>query len=294
MKKHLSLLLILCIVAFSAEGAEELKPYTVFLKKGTLLTNLKDKEKLVLPKGIYAKVLELNPKRRNRFYVYDSNGIAAYETSAEGVVEVEEDTRLLPNIDAEKSYPAKSVFKTTDQFARFDSQLSLHVDNLQVSAFNEIYNDEISSVIANRYEVRTLYVSDLPFKFGLTLNYQSAYWKNDFEDVKLSILSVGPQFKYTFYKTDNYNAHAIAGAEYALNYEGSSASSVDKYSAQLYDIGIESEWLSPLGILTFGSHYRHHEVALSSSDRTSFLVNPKEFSVTSLGIMLGYKIEWEL
>lgn len=287
---------LLCFTFFCSFSlaADELKPYTVFLKEGTLLVKLKDRSEVVLSKGIYAKILELNPKRRNRFYVYDNHGVAIYETSAEGVAEIADDIRLLPAVDAEQIYPPKSVFKTTDKLARFDSQLSVHFDNLQVSSFNDIYEDQMTSVLATRYEARTLYLSDLPFKFGFGLNYQSAYWKNDFEDVRLSILSVGPHFKYQFYQSGRFNAHAILGGEMALIYEGATASFKDKYSAQLYDLGVESEWQSALGLFTLGTHFRHHEVALSESDRPNLELSPKEFAVNSLGVMLGYKIEWEL
>ena len=291
MKVFFTLIFLLISFAVFAEGP---KPYTVFLREGTLLINLKNNSEVVLPKGIYAKVLELNPKRRNRFYVYDQNNVALFETSSEGVVEIADDIRILPDLDSEKIYPPKSEFKSSDSIALFESQLNLHFDSLQVASFNEIYNDQISSVLATRYEIRTLYVSDLPFKFGFNLNYQSAYWKNDLEEVKLSILSVGPQFKYKFYKTNTFNAHAIFGAELALFYEGRSSTFTDKYSAQLFDLGIESEWLSPLGVLTLGTHFRHHEVALSESNRGNLQLIPKEFSVNSLGIMLGYKIEWGL
>lgn len=296
MLKFLSLLLFcLCgLLTFKNVAAQDVKPYTVYLKEGTLLKKLSDKSQVTLSKGIYAKVLELNPKRRNRFYVYDNNGIAVYETSALGVVEIADDIRLLPDVDAEKIYPAKSIFKATNQFALFDSQVSVHFDNLGVSSFNSVYSDEITTVLSTRYEVRTLYVSDLPFKFGFGLNYQSAYWQNDFEQVKLSILSFGPHFKYNLYTSDRFNLQWTLGAELAPIYQGTTEYFTDKYSAQLYDLGLESEWKSPLGILSLGSHFRHHEVALSESDRVNLTLTPKELSVNSLGVMLGYKIEWEL
>lgn len=291
----LGLVLLLCVFSFSAfPDVPPTKPYTVYLREGTLLKRLKDNQTLELSKGIYAKVLELNPKRRDRFYVYDNSGVAVYETSAMGISEIEDDIRLLPNVNAEKIYPPKSVLKTTDKIAMFDSQFSLHFDNLGVAPLNDIYSDQISSVISTRYEIRTLYVSVLPFEFGFTFNYQSAYWKNDFEDVKLSILSVGPQFKYNLFKNDSFNAHVLFGAEIPLLYEGTTANFKDKYSAQMYDLGVESEWLSPMGIITFGSHFRHHQVALSDSDRINLELTPKEFTLNSLGVMLGYKIEWEL
>ncbi|MGZ3790362.1 MAG: hypothetical protein ACXVLQ_17655 [Bacteriovorax sp.] len=275
-------------------SADEMKPYTVYIRPNTLLTKISDKSELVLTKGIYAKVLELDPKRRNQFYVYDKNGVAEYLVSAEGIVEIEEDVKLLPGLDARKVYPPKSVFKTENKSALFNSQFNIHIDRLTLSNLNEIYSDQIDNVISTRYEARSLYVTDLPLQFGLSLNYQSAYWKNDFETVKISILSFGPHFLYHFYKGEQFLAHAILGAEVAPIYQGSTANYTDTYSAMLYDLGVETEWNTPIGILSFGGHYRHHEIALSKSNRPNLAVTPKEFSLSSLGIMAGYKIEWEL
>lgn len=284
------MLFLFCVSSLASES----RPYTVYLKEGTLLKSLKNKNEVVLSKGIYAKVVELNPKLRTRFHVYNNDNIPTYEVAGSDVIEVEDDIRLLPNVDAEKIYPARNVFKVVDKIAMFESQLDLHLDNLQIAPFNAIYNDEIANVLSPRYEFRTLYVSQLPLKFGFALNYQSAYWINDFEDIKLSIVSLGPHFKYNFYKTDDLNASVTLGAEIAPIYEGSSALYKDKYSAQLFDLGIESEWLSPLGIFTLGSHFRHHQVALSETNRIDLSLTPKEFNVNSLGVMLGYKIEWNL
>lgn len=285
--------LLISLLSFSIM-AEEQRPYTVFLKAGTVLTKIKDKSEVILSKGIYAKVLELNPNRRDLFNVYDKNGVIQYQVTAVGMVEIAEDIKILPGIDAEKVYPPKSIFKASNKFATFDSQFSLHFDTLQTSNLNNIYNDQISNVLATRYEARTLYVADLPIEFGFGLNYQSAYWKNDVEDVKISILSLGPQFKYKFFDNNNFNISALLGAEIAPIYRGSSALYTDDYSATLLDLGVESEWLSPLGILTFGSHFRHHEIALTDSNRPNLELVPKEFSLNSLGFMIGYKIEWNL
>ena len=100
--------------------------------------------------------------------------------------------------------------------------------------------------------------------------------------------------QYNFYKDENVVVNALMGAEIAPIYRGSTASQTDKYSAMLFDLGVESEWQSPLGILTLGSHIRHHELALSQTTRTNLQLTPKEFSLNSFGVMVGYKIEWDL
>lgn len=283
----------LSIFSFSSM-AEVQKPYSVFLKAGTILTKLSDKSEVILSEGIYAKVLEKNFNKRDLFYVYDKNGVALFQVAAQDLVEITEDTKLLPSHDAQKIYPAKLDFKADNKFALFNSQLNVHIDSLAVSNLNDIYNDQIGNVVSFRYEARTFYISNLPLDFGLSLNYQSAYWKNDIEQVKLSILSLGPQFRFKFKNYNDFNISGVFGAEIAPIYNGSSATHKDKYSASLFDLGIESEWHAPIGVFSFGSHFRHHRIALLESDRTSTNFLPKEFSLSSVGVMFGYKIEWDL
>lgn len=289
----MAILLVGIILSLSLQAAE-LAPYTVYLKQGKRLINLNDKSESILPKGIYAKVLELDPKRRDQFYVYDKSGKAIYITDAEGLVEIAEDIRLLPNVDAEKIYPPKSVFKTENKTALFDSQFSIHFDSLGLSSLNEIYNDEISSVLSNRYEARTLYASDLSFNFGVCLNYQSAYWKNDVEEVKISILSFGPIFQYNIVRDDDLKIKALMSAETAPIYSGTTSNYTDKYSAILFDFGLESEWETPVGIVSLGGHYRHHELKLQKTTRQNIQLPPKEYGLNSFGATIGYKVEWNL
>jgi hypothetical protein len=286
-------LIILLFLSFKIM-AETQSPYTVFIKPGARLTNTLDKTEVILEKGIYAKVLEINPKRRDIFNVYDKSGLIKYRVSALDLVEIAEDIKLLPQINAEKIYRPKSALKAEQAFARFDSQFSVHVDSLQISDLDNIYFNQASSVFATRYEARTLYVSELPVEFGFNFNSQSVYWKNEAESVKISILSLGPQFKYKFYQDNDFNLHALLGAEIALLYKGSTDLYNDKYSATLFDIGIESEWQSSLGLFSFGSHFRKHSIALTESNRTNLELVPKEFSLSSLGLMVGYKMEWDL
>lgn len=282
------------LFCYNLWAVAELVPYTVYLKKGTILKSLKDKKYYTLNEGKYVKVKELNPKRRDLFYVYDNNGLAVYETDSDGIVEIAQDIQLLPTINAEKVYPPKSAFKAADRTALFESQFSLNVETMDLKAFNDIYSDNISYVIANRFEARTLYVSELPFQFGFNINYQTAYWKNDYEEIKLSILSLGPQVKYKIFEQEKYNAHALMSVELAPFYHGATDRFSDKYKAQLYDLGIESEWQTVLGRIALGGHFRHHQVALSESDRLNIEEKPEEFTVNSLGFNVGYKLDWEL
>lgn len=277
--------------------AEEKTPYTVYLKEGKRLIRLKDNTESILSKSIYAKVLELDVKRRDQFYVYDKTGKAIYLTDAYGMVEIADDIRLLPSLDAQKIYPPKSVFKAENKMANFDTQFSVHLDNLNLGTLNGIYSEEIQNVFSPRYEIRTLYAPAWPFHFGLNLNYQSSYWKNDSEEVKLSILSFGPVFQYNIIQDDEIKIKGLMGAETALIYSGTTDKYKDDYSALLLDLGIESEWRTTIGIVSLGAHYRHHELKLkkTSRDSTQFPSTGYSFySLNSWGASIGYTYEWGL
>ncbi len=274
--------------------ANEAKPYQVYIKPGSVLTRLSDKKTVSLPKGIYANVLETSPTRRDLFVVYDKAGTPVYATTADGIVEIDKDIKILPNVDAEITYPPPSTLRSDNKEALFDTQFNLHLDQLQTSAINSIYSQELSSALSNRYEIRTMYISELPVNFGLGLNYQLAYWENDVDEVKLSALSFGPQLQRYIYAEDSMAISLFLGAEYAPLYRTSSGSSVENFKAMLFDLGTEIMWDTYYGKWSLGAHYRRHDLTLTSSTRPGVNVIPEELIINSIGAMVGYKYEWDL
>ena len=275
--------------------AKEIEPYPVFIKEGAVLTSIKFHTTKILSKSIYVKAKETNIDTRDEFIVYDKEGKPAYYVEAKYIVDIEEDYAVLPKVDATKIYPPRSFFGEESKKAPIETQLNLHLESFMLSSLNEIYRDKISAVLANRFELRTMYQTNLPYFFGASVNYQNAYWKNDYEEIKLSIVSFGPHFKYNFENfSDNLKFSALIGGEFAPIYESTSALSTDSYSATLYDLGLEALWETNIGTISFGTHYRHHEITLNKTDRPFLKTNPKEFSLDTFGGMIGYKIDWSL
>lgn len=268
--------------------------YTVYLKPGSVLTSLTDKKESKLAKGIYASVSEVDPRKRDVFIVYNKDGNALYQTSSESVVEVADDIRLLPKYSADITYPPPKDFQKNDEYAFFDTQFNLHYDNLLTTEFNSIYSDQLSSVLATRFEFRTLYVSTLPLNMGLNLNYQTTSWRNDVDQVKLSILSFGPQFQHFFYKGETSALSFLFGAEYAPIYRTSSGNSVERYQAMILDIGFEGILATDYGKWSAGTHFRRHDLTLKESSREGLQPSSEEIVINSIGIMIGYKYEWNL
>jgi hypothetical protein len=270
------------------------KPYMVFLRPGSVLTNISDRKEVAIEKGFYANVLEIDPNKRDTFLVYNKNGVAVYETATTSVVEVADDLRILPKYAAEISYPDPQNFQIDDESSFFDTQFNIHYDNLLTTEFNSIYSDQLESVFATRLELRTLYVSTLPVNMGLNLNYQSTSWKNDFDQVKLSILSFGPQIQRFIYQEEKMAVSVLFGAEYAPIYRTSSGNSVETYQATLFDLGLESIWATNMGKWSIGAHLRRHDLTLKTSTREGLQPLTEEIIINSIGAMIGYKYEWNL
>ncbi len=282
------------LVFLSHVVAAELKPYKVYLKPGTILTSLKDHTDQQITRGIYVFVLETNPLRRDHFIVYDKSMKPAFETTALGIVEIEKDVAVLPDIDAQTIYPAPSVLRANNKNAFFDTQFNLHFDSVDAAAFNSLYGTELTSTLGNRFEIRTLYNSILPVNFGLALSYQTASWSDENSDLKLSALSFGPHIQHYIYEREKIAVSLLLGAEYSPNYQTSSDEFTDKYNAVLIDLGTEVLWQTDFGKLSAGLHFRRHNLTLTSSTRTTIDPLPEDITVNSIGAMLGYKYEWDL
>lgn len=274
--------------------AAELKPYKVYLKPGTVLTGLKDKKDFRITRGIYVFVLETNLLKRDHFIVYDKSGKPDYETTALGIVEIEKDIAVLPDVDAEVVYPEPSIFQSNNKHAFFDTQFNVHLDNMNASPFNTLYGTEYSSTMGTRFELRTLYTSELPVNFGLSLNYETASWSSEDDRLDLTALSFGPHLQHYVYEKDDLAVSLLLGVEYAPTYQTKSLEFTDKYHAVMLDIGAEVLWQTSFGKWSAGAHLRRHDLSLTSTSRTDLNPASEDLTLNSIGAMLGYKYEWDL
>lgn len=288
--------LVLFILLFAINlKAEVQKPYKVYLKPGAVLTKLSDKTEVILTKGIFVNVLETNPTRRDHYIVYDKKGKALYTTEAAEINEIAEDTRLLPKVSGNVTYPAPVFHHSDDQVAFLDTNFNLHLDNFQLGAFQNFYQATGSSVIGARYELRTLYNSDMPVNFGISLNYQAlSFLDSENENINFSILSFGPQLERLLFKEELLSLSIVGGGEFAPIYKATSSEFTEEYKALLFNIGLEGTWNTRFGKWSLGTHFRYHDLTLSESSRTNISPVPESITTSSIGVMAGYKYEWDL
>lgn len=294
MIKNCFIFVFFALIFLSNILAAELKPYKVYLKPGSILTDLQTHQEQQIPRGIYAYVLETNPLRRDHFIVYDKNMKAAFETTALGIVEIEKDITILPNIDARTIYPPPSVFRANNKNAFFDTQFNMHLENINATAFNSLYKTEFSSSLGKRFEFRTLFSSELPVNFGVALNYQTASWSDKNSNMNFSAISFGPHLQHYIYEDEKRAFSLLMGCEFSPTYKTSTNEFTDKYSAVILDLGIEILWQADFGKLSAGAHFRRHDLKLNSTSRPNISPLPEDIIVNSIGAMLGYKYEWDL
>lgn len=270
----------------------------IYLRPGSVIKNLRTQEDLKLGKGIFVTAKAIS-KNRDYYLVFDKTNKPSYLARAEYVVEFDKEIQMLPNVDAQTTYPAPSIFKSNNSTAFFDTQFNLHLDNLQNSAYNNIpYALSTSKAVGNRLEIRTLYNSSLPVNFGLTMNYETSSWTTvtefDTRTTHLNIFSIGPQIQRYVYEEDNIAVSLLLGAEYAPIYTLATDVQNDHYSGMLLDFGAEVLWGTDWGKWSIGAHFRKHDLTLNSTTSSGLIAVPESINVNSIGGMLGYKYEWDL
>lgn len=293
MKKVIIILFILFSQLIFAK--DERKQYTVFIKPYAVLTSLHTYAIYQNPKGFYAKVVEVNSNLRDQFYVYDKNGKAQYTVEANDVVEIENDINLFTNETGDKFYPLQSQFRTTNKIFPLESELAFHLDSLDLSSLNEFLQSEVNTTSAPRYTFNTHYVSILPVNIGFNFNYQSASWiDQNLVDSRLSIIAMGPEFKIKLLTNETYKLGLMLSYEFSPLYEISSGQGKDKFSAYMWNLGVQNEFSTPIGLINLGVDFRKHYLTFKNSTREIQSISPNEYTVTSLGLSVGYKIDWEL
>lgn len=291
----LVIFLILLSASLRAQEVISDNPYLVYIRPGSVLVRVSDKKEFLTEKGIYTKVQEKHVTKKDVFNVYNSKNELIYTTAAENILEIAEDIRIYPKVDAEIIYPPRTTFRAANKTFDFDTQFNLHLDSLDAEAFASYYLPDSSDVSSTRFEFRTMYQSNLPVDFGVSLSYQHASWFAEDQKITNQILGIGPVIEYDFYRYEWLSAKAVLSAEFTPIYETKSPSSIESYSALIYDLGLEINFTTKLGIISLGTHYRQHELNLSSSTRMNASgFEQEEISYNSMGVMLGYKIDWQL
>ncbi len=292
MKKYFPF--FLCLIFLNNSLAGESKKEQLYLKANSIIEDLKKGTPYRIEKGMLFWGKPLNAEDRSEYLIYNRDDVAKFKVSSQFVSYVEDDVRLLPNEKGDKVYPPIDYLgQTSNQYKLYNSY-NFYLDNMFTSALNQIYSDELESILSPRYSVNFLIKPNLPLYFGGQVNFQSLTWKNDIESVRLNILSFGPSFKYEILKESDVQIYLGSSFEYCPIYSASTENSKDKFSAYIYGIELSSDYKTSIGDITFSTSFRNHHLTIAKSNRTDLELTPNEFNLTSFGVSIGYKTEWDL
>jgi hypothetical protein len=294
-KMKFILFFILIIFSFSVMAKSERKLFLVFIKPNSNLVDLQTDKIYTNKKGFYANVLERNTERRDHFYVYNKSGKAEYLIDSHDIVEIDNDIKLLTEERGNVIFPPPSQFKTTNKIFSFESEFNFNLDQVDLSSLNEFLQSDVNNITASRFKLNTHFISVLPINAGINLNYQTSSWHDQNKiNTRISILSTGPEFKFRLIEKDTYQMSALISYEVCPIYSINSDQGTDKFSTYLWDLGWQNIVDTKLGNLNFGFDYRKHYLTFKNSTRAIPTIYSKEYSVTSLGVSIGYKLDWEL
>ena len=267
----------------------------VYIKSGATLVTLEDEKEFKTNKGIYAKVLEVDPAYRDKFYVYNKEGKAKYIVYAKDIVEIQDDINLLPGETGDITYPAPSRFKETESILHLESEFSFNLEEIDLSALDNYLHNNVSGVVSPRFHLNTHVTTLLPVFMGMNLNYQEGSWvDNNSNASKISIFSFGPEIKYQMIKNDNFSLSFITSIEFCPIYQVKTSSDTFNFSSYVWDLGLINEFNTSYGKINFGFDYRKHYVTLKTSNMPSNTYAPNVLDISSIGLSLGYKVDWEL
>jgi hypothetical protein len=275
--------------------AKEERPYVVFIRDNALLTKVNSEENFRVKIGFYAKVLEIDPLRRDEFWVYNKRGQKTFIVRSKDINEINDDVTLLPVDQANVVYPPQERLKAPDLKLPFDTNLSYRLESLSFHDLNNIYPSATTSKVTTSFLLSTHYQSEFPIDVGGTLNYQSSTWQqDDSQYVKLNIITMGPDLRYRVYNGKDYKFYLTPSFEYAFVYQIDTEFNNEKYSSYIWSLGILNEFQTPLGPILLGLDYRKHQLTFEKSNRDITKINASEYKLDSIGVSLGYKINWEL
>jgi hypothetical protein len=276
-------ILSLTSIGLSAE------PHLVYLAAKSKLMTIRNNKEIITDTSKLVYALEENPNDRKQYWIYNNKKEKIYLTSALNITEMENDYNLFQYEKSNKVYAA-----TQDTKMPFESAFNVHLEQVSMSDFSALYSAQTNTATATRYEFRTLYHTPMPICFGFNLNFQNIYWANGDEQIRLTLLSVGPSFSYKILKSDFLSLSMLGSAEIAPLAQSTSVLYNEKFSAYSFDAGFEGEVSNPYGIFTFGTHLRQYLLLLKNTSRPNLTPNSSEYKLTSIGLSIGYKVEWEL
>ena len=292
-----SLLFCLLFLKFSATSwasdSYDSEPVLKLIKAGAKIYSLDESEQFLLDETRYFYVTYDDPEKPTFVNLHSNDKKIIYKTAYKNLNDVDDVINIEPKFEAKNLYKKQTRFQSDDKTFHFNFLPSISYESTDISGLSELYGSELSTANANRFSLKAVVPSSLGIDFGLAMNYQTLYWENESEEVKLNSVNAGPYIQIPLKEWSHFKPVITLGAELSLSSSGKSGIYSEDFSKTVWHLGISDTFNSKIGPFVAEVFYRRQELILEKTTRPS-TNNSKEFNLSSIGFSFGYRWDYQL
>ncbi len=272
----------------------EPKIFSVLIKEGVLLTDLDSNQVFTVKKTFYAKAKEKIVGGETS-YILNKKGEARYQTKTSGLVDIEEDLKTLPQLDALEIYRDKNDFSSLDSTFPFEYFFNYHFETIISDYYPTLFGFSSRNGSAHRLQFKGYYhPSQLPLHFGINFQHVSGIWSDPYTNFfTWRAIFLGPNIHVHLEAEKGLSWHFHLGAGQALFHRSQRDLEQHNYDSTTMQLDLEVAKQTSYGKFLAGLGFRKTLSSLKSTSEP--LVIPAQTnSVNAFSISLGYSHGWSL
>ena len=266
---------------------EEYPPFIVYVKKGALLTNLRNLKTVQTDSSFYSKAKTV-PQNGDIIFLLNKKGKPLYEVNGKYTINMEQEQNLLPTTSSLEVYDQKLKLEIKQKEIPFQYFFNYYLESISTSYYPSLFRGNSKSAFANRLNFKTYYVTAAPINFGIDLDYQFGFWKDNFVGtVTWKTLLIGPNIHAVLSENLESSWHLHFGVGKSIYHQSQKGIDKHKYSTTTIKLDLDHASHSQYGKILIGGSLRLAQSTLTNS--TELLINkPIKSSTLGIGISLGY------
>ena len=267
-------------------------PYKSLLKKYSTLEELDTGKQIKVGRQFFVLARE-KVQGSQTAYIYDSSGKFKYKTHTSNLISIQGDLDLTPPIDPLITYDEPDSFHSNDPALKFESEISLHGENIKAQFVRELLGTESKTAAGNRLDLTTYYRSIMPVQFGLSLSYQTAVLEDITGTYTWNNLFFGPMVKWAFYHKRKVEWNLQAGFQQSIFFDLRDSTSYYALSSNSFQLEMQRIKQAKWGKWFLGASYRRLNPHVKSTD-PDVVVDSDRGLIESYALSIGYRLDWEL
>jgi hypothetical protein len=266
----------------------------ITIKKNTPIFSLDEKHILTLPQMIIAKATRYQ-KDPQFLYLVSKKDIITYKVRATDATNIVADTNISEIPNKFISYKPIKKRNTIDQSLTLSSGLNLQLEmiNSDLVAYYDNQAFEIRTVKSYRYELFSYIKSNLPFDFGMLLNFQNAQvdYLSD-NSGSWTAIHFGPILRTSLFKISGKSFNLLLSTQKSLF---NKLALPDPYSANInfssyiLQIGLEFPIKTNWGDISLSTHYKKQWLEYKT-DNSDINLNQPNSTANIFAVTIGFEL----